>query len=55
LRCNPHLYFLPLKNGSDDFALERVEERLDKVETKPDAVAADLAAHRADTEIHRTR
>jgi tetrahydromethanopterin S-methyltransferase subunit G len=33
--------------------IERAEERLDKVETKVDSIAAALAAHRADTEGHR--
>ena len=38
--------------------IDRVEAtlgaRLDRVESKVDAVAADLAAHRADTEAHGT-
>jgi hypothetical protein len=38
--------------------LDRVEAtlggRLDRVESKVDAVAADLSAHRADTEAHGT-
>ncbi|MDD5167740.1 MAG: hypothetical protein PHN75_02905 [Syntrophales bacterium] len=37
--------------------IDRVEERLDKhmdcLEHKLDAVAADLAAHRVDTEVHK--
>lgn len=32
--------------------LDGVETRLDRVETKVDGVAADLAAHRRDTEAH---
>jgi vacuolar-type H+-ATPase subunit I/STV1 len=39
--------------------IDGVEQRIDeldvKLSNKIDAVAADLAAHRADTEIHKTR
>ncbi len=32
--------------------IDRMEVRLERVEDKVDAVATDLAAHRADTEAH---